>query len=55
MKAGIRGRNGQVLKFAELETDSGLRYLHLSGTLAETGERAVVSFGPEYAALEQQC
>lgn len=54
MKAGIRGKGGQVLKFAELETVPGLRHLHASGTLAETGERVVVSFGPEHAALEQR-
>jgi len=54
MKAGIRGKGGQVLKFAELETIPGLRHLHASGTLAETGERVVVSFGPEHAALEQR-
>jgi len=43
-----------MLKFAELETLPGTRYLHVSGTLADSGERAVVSFGPEYAALEQR-
>ena len=54
MKTGIRGKASQVLKFAEFETIPGLRSLHASGTLAETGERAVVSFGPEHAALEQR-
>jgi len=54
MKTGIRGKGGQMLKFAELETIPGLRQLHASGTLAETGERVVVSFGHEYAALEQR-
>lgn len=54
MRTGIRGKGGQMLKFATLETLPGTRYLHLTGTLAETGERAVVSFGPEYAALEQR-
>ena len=54
MKTGIRGKNGQMLKFAELEPLPDLRHLHCSGTLAETGERVVVSFGPEHAALEQR-
>ena len=54
MKTGIRGKGGQMLKFAELETIPGLRYLHASGTLADTGDRVVVSFGPEHAALEQK-
>jgi adenine-specific DNA-methyltransferase len=31
-----------------------LKYIHASGSLAETGERVVVSFGPEHAALEQR-
>lgn len=54
MKTGIRGKGGQMLKFAELEPLPDLRHLHCSGTLAETGERVVVSFGPEHAALEQR-
>lgn len=56
LKTGIRGKGGQMLKFAELETlPSGVnfRYLHCSGHL-DSGERIVVSFGPEYAALEQR-
>ncbi len=53
MKTGIRGKNKQMLKFAELETLPGTRYLHSGGTL-DTGERVVVSFGPEHAALEQR-
>ena len=54
LKTGIRGKGGQMLKFAELETLPGTRYLHASGTLADTGERTVVSFGPEHATLEQR-
>lgn len=54
LKTGVRGKNGQILKFAQLETIPGTRYLHCTGTLAESGDRAVVSFGPEYAALEQR-
>jgi adenine-specific DNA-methyltransferase len=54
LKSGIRGKGGQMLKFAELETLPGTRYLHASGTLADNGERVVVSFGPEHAALEQR-
>ena len=30
------------------------RHLHLSGTLKDSGDRVVVSFGPEHAALEQR-
>jgi adenine-specific DNA-methyltransferase len=54
LKTGIRGKGGQMLKFAELETLPGTHSLHASGTLADTGERVVVSFGPEHAALEQR-
>jgi adenine-specific DNA-methyltransferase len=53
-KTGIRGKGGQMLRFAELETIPDTRYLHCSGTIADTGERVVVSFGPEHAALEQR-
>lgn len=53
LKTGIRGKGGQILRFAELETLPGTRYLHVSGHL-DSGERAVVSFGPEHAALEQR-
>jgi adenine-specific DNA-methyltransferase len=53
-RTGIRGKGGQMLRFAELETLPDTRYLHASGTLAESGERVVVSFGPEHAALEQR-
>ncbi len=54
LKAGIRGKGGQMIGFAELETLPGTRSLQLSGTLAESGEQVVVSFGPEHAALEQR-
>lgn len=54
LKTGVRAKGGAILRFAEFETLPGLRYLHASGSLAETGERVVVSFGPEHAALEQR-
>jgi adenine-specific DNA-methyltransferase len=53
LKTGIRGKGGAMLKFTEIEAIPGCRHLHASGSL-ETGERAVVSFGPEHAALEQK-
>lgn len=56
IKTGIRGKGGQMLKFADLETlpfDTSIRNLHAVGHL-QTGERVVISFGPEYAALEQR-
>ncbi len=53
LKTGIRGKGGQMLKFAELETLPDSPHLHVSGHL-DTGERVVVSFGPAHAALEQR-
>ncbi len=53
LKAGIRGKGGQMLKFAELEVLPGTVCLHASGHL-DSGERVVVSFGPEHGALEQR-
>ena len=54
LKTGLRGKGGAMLRFAEFETLPGLKHIHASGSLAETGERVVVSFGPEHAALEQR-
>jgi len=54
LKTHIRGKGGQMLRFAELETLPDMRHLHCSGSLADSGERVVVSFGPEHAALEQR-
>ncbi len=53
LKTGIRGKGGQMLKFAELETLPGTKYLHATGH-TEDGQRVVVHFGPEHAALEQR-
>lgn len=53
LKTGIRGKGGQILKFAELETLPGTHYLHCTGH-TEDGQRVVVHFGPEHAALEQR-
>lgn len=54
LRTGIRGKGGQKLEFADLETLPGTKYLHASGTLKDSGERVVVSFGPEHALLEQR-
>ena len=53
LKTGIRGKGGQMLMFAGLDV-LPTRHLHLSGVLADSGDRVVVSFGPEHAALEQR-
>ena len=53
LKTGIRGKGGQMLRFAELETLPDTRHIHCTGYL-DSGERVVVSFGPEHGALEQK-
>ena len=53
LKTGIRGKGGQMLRFAELEVLPGTASLQATGSL-DTGERVVVSFGPEHGALEQR-
>ena len=53
LRTGIRGKGGQMLRFADLEALPDTRHLHCSGHL-DSGERVVVSFGPEHGALEQK-
>ena len=65
LKSGIRGKGGQHISFSRIET-LPCRYLHAdaetkpddsgvkeAGT-ADTPRRAVISFGPEHAPLEQR-
>ncbi|MBN7795945.1 site-specific DNA-methyltransferase [Parahaliea mediterranea] len=54
IKTGIRGKGGQKLKLMDLEPLPGTHYIHAVGTVADSGERVAVSFGPEHAALEQR-
>ena len=56
LKTGIRGRAGQQIEFARLESQAGTRWLHAVGETAgaETSQRTAVSFGPDHAPLEQR-
>ena len=69
LKTGIRGKNGQYIRFARLEPLPGCRWLHADGEtrLSDEGAdsvresapaynpmRVVVSFGPEHGPLEQR-
>jgi adenine-specific DNA-methyltransferase len=69
LRAGIRGKAGQYIRFARLEPLPGCRHLHADGetrpsdegadSVREKGtayapQRIVVSFGPEHAPLEQR-
>ena len=55
-KTGIRGPNGQMINFTDLDLlpyDKEMQNIHAVGHL-DNGDRVVVSFGPEHAALEQR-
>lgn len=55
-KTGIRGPNGQMINFTDLDLlpyDKDMQNIHAVGHL-DNGDRVVVSFGPEHAALEQR-
>jgi adenine-specific DNA-methyltransferase len=69
LRAGIRGKNGQRIRFARLEPLPGCRWLHADGETrpsdegadrvqgqgaAYAAQRVVVSLGPEHAPLEQR-
>jgi adenine-specific DNA-methyltransferase len=72
MRAGIRGKNGQMILFSRVEPFPGTRWLHadaetkpndrgaatvkeeVGGQRPSLQERVVISFGPEYAPLEQK-
>lgn len=69
LRAGIRGKNGQYIRFARLEPLPGCRCLHAEGETkpgsegagsphesgqAREPQRVVVSFGPEYGPLERR-
>jgi len=69
LKTGIRAKAGQRIRFARLEPLPGCRWLHADGETRPSDEgadsvredapafnamRAVVSFGPQHALLEQR-
>ena len=69
LRAGIRGKAGQHIRFARLEPLPGCRWLHADGETrpndegadrvrekgaAYSAQRIVVSFGPEHAPLERR-
>ena len=56
LKTGIRGRAGQQIGFARLESQAGTRWLHAVGETVgvDTSQRVAVSFGPNHAPLEQR-
>jgi adenine-specific DNA-methyltransferase len=52
-KTGIRAKGGQVIKFSRIEPLQGTKWLQAEGETND-GQRAVISFGPAYAPLEQR-
>jgi len=53
LSTGIRGKGGQVLEFARIEPLGGTRWIHAEAETKD-GKKAVISFGPKYAPLEQR-
>ena len=66
LKTGIRGKDGQRIRFVRLEPLPGQRHLHAEGEMKPDeaasrgtqdvgrGDWAVVSFGPDHAPMEQR-
>jgi adenine-specific DNA-methyltransferase len=55
LKTGLRGKGGQMINFSRVEPLGGTRWLHADAeTKGTKPERVVISFGPEYAPLEQR-
>lgn len=55
LKTGIRGKNGQKIEFSRVELLAATQWLHADAETKETEpKRAVISFGPDYAPLEQR-
>jgi adenine-specific DNA-methyltransferase len=52
-KTGIRAKGGQNIKFARIEPLQGTKWLQAEGETID-GQKAVISFGPAYAPLEQR-
>ena len=53
LSSGIRGKGGQIMEFARIESIAGTRWIHADAETKD-GKRAIISFGPEYAPLEQR-
>jgi adenine-specific DNA-methyltransferase len=55
LKTGIRGKGGQRIEFSRVEPLPGTRWLHADAeTKEDKPQRAVASFGPDHAPLEQR-
>ena len=55
LKTGIRGKGGQKIEFSRVEILSGTQWIHADAETKESEpKRVIVSFGPDYAPLEQR-
>jgi len=55
LRTGIRAKNGQRIEFSRMEAFQGTRWIQAEGeTKEENPKKVLVSFGPEYAPLEQK-
>jgi adenine-specific DNA-methyltransferase len=55
LKTGIRARSGDKILFSRIELLQGTHWLHAEAeTKEDNPQKAVISFGPEYAPLEQR-
>ena len=52
LKTGVRAKSGDKIEFARVELVQGTRYIHAEAETLE-GKKVLLSFGPEYAPLEQ--
>ena len=54
-KTGIRGKDGQKIEFAQIESHPATKWLHADAqTKEDNPKRVMVSFGPKHAPLEQR-
>jgi len=55
LKTGIRAKGGQFIQFTCVETLQGAHWLHAEAeTKEDEPKRVIISFGPDYAPLEQK-
>lgn len=55
LKTGIRARSGEKILFSRVEPLQGTHWLHAEAeTKEDVPQKAVISFGPEHAPLEQR-
>ncbi len=55
LKTGIRGKGGQKIEFSMAESHPATKWIHADAeTKEDSPKRAMISFGPEHAPLEQR-